>query len=71
MKKQKQIEQIADFLCNGIDCISTDEISMVLTADFGMVGSKAEAMVEIYLATFNLRPIVPNDELFPFIEKYL
>jgi len=66
-----RVEIIADFLCNGLEHSSQEEAISYLVSETKLDSTRAGALVADYIANFSTRPIVLNDELFPFIERYL
>lgn len=66
------IEAIADFLCNGLEhCQSTQEAIDHLKVEFKVSEGVANNLVCGYLKQFSAKPIVLNDEIFPFIKQHL
>lgn len=66
-----KVEIIADFLCNGLEHAGPEEAISYLVSETKLESTRAQKLVADYLANFSTRPIVLNDELFPFIERYL
>jgi len=66
-----KVEQIADFLMNGIDNLSVDEAANELINEHGLMVHNAINLVESFMQKFNANPCLPNDELFPLIERFL
>ncbi len=67
----EKVEIIADFLCNGLEHSSIEEAAEYLSEEAGMDEQRARTLVNAYLSKYSTVPIVPNSELFPFIETFL
>jgi len=71
LAKHNKIEIIADFLCNSLEHYSTDEAAKHIFEEVGVSVETARILVVEYLAKYSAVPVVPNSELFPFIDSII